>query len=117
MDHRCGTRFTLSLAVELQTEGHPCIAGRLVAASVTGGLVESRLRLQPLTPVMVLPPGAAGTELEVEAYVVRTTDKGMALEWLDPACDAVLALLPQRATGRSAASAAAQGPAQLGHTA
>ena len=97
MDHRCGTRFTLSLAVELEATDQPRVAGRLVVASVTGALIETRLRPPPLSPVLLRPLASEYADVEIEAYVVRITDRGLALEWLDPACEAVLSLLPARA--------------------
>lgn len=97
MDHRCGTRFTLSLAVELETTDQPCVAGRMVVASVTGALIETRLRPPPLSPVLLRPLVSEFPAFEIEAYVVRVTDRGLALEWLDPACEAVRALLPAQA--------------------
>jgi hypothetical protein len=96
MDHRCGTRFSLSLAVELRPADGIGTPARLVVASVTGALVETRLDLPLLCPVLVRPLGCVDPALEIEAYVVRTTERGVALEWEDPACAAVLALLPAR---------------------
>src|SRR5262245_12673336 len=111
MDHRCGTRFALSLAIELETTDQPCVAGRLVVASVTGALIETRLRPPPLTPVLLRPLASEYSGFEIEAYVVRATDRGLALEWLDPACEAVLALLPTRAVApRTVPAAVAAAP-------
>jgi len=94
MDHRCGTRFTLSLPVELLLPDQPEVAARIVVVSVTGALVETRLNVPPLSPLFLRPLATGGPDSVIEAYVVRNTDRGIALEWLDAACDEVLALLP-----------------------
>ena len=101
MDHRCGTRFSMSLAVELRPADRVGTPARLVSASVTGALVETRMPLPLLCPVLLRPLGCVDPELEIEAYVVRTTERGVALEWEDPACDAVLSLLPARVSPAS----------------
>jgi len=108
MDHRCGTRFSLSMAVELCASECVATPARLVVLSVTGAVVETRLRLAPLCPVLLRPAGCQDPELEIEAYVVRATERGVALEWAEPACDAVLALLPAR-VGAPAATAVVTG--------
>lgn len=103
LDHRCGTRFSMSLAVELRATDHLGAPARLVSASVTGALVETRMRLPALCPVLLRPLGSDDPDLEIEAYVVRATERGVALEWQEPACDAVLALLPMRAAAPATA--------------
>ena len=113
MDHRCGTRFSLSLAVELRAAGRLGTPGRLVAASVTGGLVETRMTLPALCPVLLRPLGSDDPDVEIEAYVVRTTERGVALEWQEPACDAVRALLPMRAGEAAPAMLAASAAAAV----
>jgi hypothetical protein len=111
MDHRCGTRFSMSVAVELRAAGRLGTPARLVVASVTGAVVETRMRLPPLLPVLLRPLGSDDPSLEIEAYVVRATERGVALEWQDPASDAVLALLPPRV--ETPALAAVQQPAAV----
>ena len=107
MDHRCGTRFSMSMAVELRPADRLGSPARLVVASVTGALVETRMELPLLCPVLLRPLGCVDPELEIEAYVVRITERGVALEWEEPACDAVLALLPARVASAPALSAGA----------
>ncbi len=94
MDHRCGTRFNLSLAVELLLPDQQGVPARMVVISVTGALVETRLDVPPLSPVLLRPLASEDPDSVIEAYVVRNTERGIALEWLDTACDEVLALLP-----------------------
>lgn len=110
MDHRCGTRFNLSLSVELllPDDLHRA-AGCLVVASVTGGWVDTKLRKPIYSQVRLRPLATAGSV--IEAYVVRSTDSGLALEWLETASEAVLMLLPGRAAPLSAAAATLNAPA------
>jgi hypothetical protein len=92
MDHRCGTRFALSLAVDLllgDERGTPCL---IVVVSITGALIDTKSRLPPLSPLL-LRRATPDHESVIEAYVLRNTTNGMALEWLQPGCNEVLELL------------------------
>ncbi|MGH8169048.1 MAG: PilZ domain-containing protein [Steroidobacteraceae bacterium] len=105
MEHRWGTRHLLDASVRLDGRPHLLTFARLKNASASGAYVETRAAPPMLTRVWV--------ELEwhlcrrddsnrVAAYVVRTDERGMGLEWCDLAPRAILALIErsQRLTVR-----------------
>ena len=74
MDHRCGTRFSMSVAVELRAAGRLGTPARLVVASVTGAVVETRMRLPPLLPVLLRPLGSDDPSLLVRGRTLPSTN-------------------------------------------
>lgn len=67
-------------------------------ASLSGSFVETDLKPALLTRVAIRP--IEGASDWIEAWVVRTDERGLGLEWLEPASRAVVALLSGRSAGR-----------------
>ncbi len=92
MEHRWGKRMPVSLAVQLETPGCGRIPGEMVDVSVSGALIKTRLRLQPLNSLRLIVV-TEHVRVELPATVARATEDGFAVEWRDMACPELLQLL------------------------
>lgn len=93
MEHRYGTRVKLNLRVQLQTPAQDLHHARILDASISGVLIETRIPLPLLSAVALRPLLAEEDAPWLEACVVRTDGGRAGLEWLEPEMDAVRALL------------------------
>jgi hypothetical protein len=103
MEHRWGQRMPRGLAVHLTSAGASG-AGVLRDASISGGFIETAVKLPPLAHVgvvVLVGMGAARRAVELPACVTRSTVEGLGVEWRDMACEPLLALL--LTTGRDMA--------------
>jgi PilZ domain len=93
VEHRCGTRYTVDVPAYVRTRNSSASAfGRLRAVSASGGFVDTRLDVQPLSHVAVqLLTGRRLTSqpLVVEAQVIRVGLQGIYVEWIEYAPDLV----------------------------
>jgi hypothetical protein len=105
MEHRWGQRVTLEVPVRLLLAGRVLGRGIVRNASISGALIETPLELPLFTNLVVALPTTsevANTSQELAACVVRRAPGGIAVEWRDMACPAIVTLL-ERVTGRQAA--------------
>jgi PilZ domain-containing protein len=105
MEHRWGQRVTLEVPVRLLLAGRVLGRGILRNASISGALIETPLELPLFTNLVVALPTTSeltASTQELAACVVRRAPAGLAVEWRDMACPAIVALL-ERITGRRAA--------------
>lgn len=81
-EFRWGNRFEMNLPADLWLTDGTCAPAIVRNASVSGALVETDIRPPLMTHVSLRSRDRSGTPLD--AWVVRTDPKGIALEWLDP---------------------------------
>ena len=84
MEHRWGERFPLHISVRLNAGTTVVLGLRMSNASVSGGLVDTDVRLPVFSHVVVEfdVPGSSGPlRHHVPAYVVRHGHEGIGLEW------------------------------------
>ena len=102
MEHRWGQRVTLEIPVRLFVGGRLLGRGLLRNVSISGALIETSLELPVFTNLVVSLPSVsevAPDSPELAANGVRRVPGGIAVEWRDMACPAIVALL-ERATGQ-----------------
>lgn len=95
MEHRCGTRRSLGVAVKLYAQPGLPICGRLLNASSSGGYVATGAKLPIMTRVHVIfgwGNRQSGRRDRIAAYVVRSDAGGVGLEWQEFAPAPLLAL-------------------------
>lgn len=96
MEHRCGTRRTLSVGVKLYTRQSPAKFGRLLNASASGAYVAMGATPPLMTRVQIALGWDSlqrGGRHRIAAYVVRVDARGIGVEWRDFAPAPVLALI------------------------
>lgn len=104
MEHRCGIRRTLGVAVKLYAQPGLPIPGRLLNASSGGGYVATSAKLPIMTRVHValgwqsLP---SNSRYRIAAYVIRSDAGGLGLEWQEFAPAPLLALIDPAQTAVS----------------
>jgi len=106
MEHRWGQRVALEIPVTLEVGGRTPECGILRDASVSGGLIDTALELPVFSNLLVSLPASderASRPAVLAACVVRCTPTGIAVEWRDMACAAIVTLL-ERASGRRASA-------------
>jgi hypothetical protein len=92
LDHRWGSRFNCGTRVELRAPDGARTDAVIRDVSLSGAFVESACELPLMDQVAVRP--AAPTARWMRAFVVRSTDGGMALEWFEPGPEAISAFMP-----------------------
>jgi hypothetical protein len=101
VEHRWGQRKSINASVQLRTQGGIVALGRLLNASLSGGLVQTPLKVPPLSRVLlIIPAESSQATAQIEGQVVRHTEAGMALEWHEFAGEKVIALLEKRSLFR-----------------
>ena len=111
MEHRWGIRRALNVGVTLYVESRFPSFGRLLNASSSGAYLATSVTL-PLMARVHIALGWNGSQRNgsrrMAAYVVRTSDGGVGLEWQEFAPSPVIALINSLeappARGRSQAS-------------
>lgn len=96
MEHRWGERFPLDISVRLNAGTTVVLGLRMCNISVSGGLVDTDVRLPVFSHVVVEfdVPGSSGPlRQHVPAYVVRHGHDGIGLEWQEFAPRAIVGLL------------------------
>lgn len=105
MEHRWGQRVTLEVPVRLYFNDAALGRGLLRNVSASGALIETSLEIPVFANLVVALPasGEASPQIhELPASVVRRVPAGVAVEWRDMACPAIVALI-ERVTGQRAA--------------
>ena len=108
MEHRCGARYEVDLAVYARTHGGvvSCV-GWLRDISVSGGFLRITLPVQALSHIsmrLIDADGAFGPRLE--GQVVRLSPDGVGIEWCDYAPELIRDwIIPARVGSESAAEA------------
>lgn len=94
MEHRCGTRHEVDLAVYARAHaGVVSSVGWLRNVSLTGGFLETALPAQPLSHIslrLIDAEGELGPRLE--GQVIRRTSSGLGIEWCEYATELIRAL-------------------------
>ena len=96
MEHRWGERFPLNLTVRLNAGSTLVLGLRLSNLSVSGGLVDTDVRLPVFSHVVVefdVLGNSGPLKQRVPAYVVRHGPDGIGLEWQEFAPRAIVGLL------------------------
>jgi hypothetical protein len=111
MEHRCGTRYKVDLAVYARAHaGVVSSVGWLRDVSLTGGFLETALPAQPLAHIslrLIDAEGQLGPRLE--GQVVRRASNGLGIEWSEYATELIRALGPSADRDHYAATSAASG--------
>ena len=111
MEHRCGTRYKVDLAVYARAHaGVVSSVGWLRNVSLTGGFLETALPAQPLSHIslrLIDADGELGPRLE--GQVVRRTSTGLGIEWSEYATELIRALGRNSERDSYAATSAASG--------
>ena len=96
MEHRWGRRVRTNVSVRVLAAPASAGYGRLRDISISGGYIETRLQLPPLSSLRMTvdsqtrPANAARV---VHAVVVRCEADGIGVEWLDGGSETVTALI------------------------
>ena len=94
MEHRWGVRHLLDVSVRLDGRPQVLTFARLKDASSSGAYIETRTAPPMLSQVWVeLDWDRRNDSSRIAAYVVRTAQGGVGLEWCDFAPRAILALI------------------------
>ena len=111
MEHRCGTRYKVDLAVYARAHaGVVSSVGWLRDVSLTGGFLETSLPAQPLAHIslrLIDAEGQLGPRLE--GQVIRRASNGLGIEWSEYATDLIRALGRSSAMDHYATTSAASG--------
>jgi hypothetical protein len=105
-EHRWGRRIELELPVKLALGGRALGRGTLRSVSLSGALIETAVELAVFTNLAVTLPGTDAASADghtLAATVVRRETGGIAVEWRDMGCAALVALL-ERITGQDAST-------------
>ena len=111
MEHRCGTRYKVDLAVYARAHaGVVSSVGRLRNVSLSGGFLETALPAQPLAHIslrLIDAEGQLGPRLE--GQVIRRDSNGLGIEWCEYATELIRALGRSPERDNFAATSAASG--------
>ncbi len=94
MDHRWGSRFHSGMAAEVRSEGGLQSEGVVCNVSLIGAFVETPMQLVAFSRMYVRPLSTSTHWMA--GYVVRSDERGIAVEWVHPGMAAVRAWLPLR---------------------
>lgn len=115
MEHRCGNRRQLNVAVTIHTRGGLVGQGYLREASSSGARLDTALPLAIHSIVdLVLPlaqKGSAEARPALHAEVVRHTDAGFGVAWTEFAPKELPTLYEQDTSARSPRKVTASNPA------
>jgi hypothetical protein len=111
MEHRCGTRYKVDLAVYARAHaGVVSSVGWLRDVSLTGGFLETALPAQPLAHIslrLIDTDGQLGPRLE--GQVVRRASNGLGIEWSEYATELIRAVSRNSDRDQYTATSAASG--------
>jgi len=111
MEHRCGTRHKVDIAVYARAHaGVVSAVGWLHDVSVTGGFLQTTLPAQPLAHIslrLIDAEGQLGPRLE--GQVIRRTPTGLGIEWCEYATELIRALGRNSDRSDSTTTSAASG--------
>ena len=99
MEHRWGTRAPVDIDVQILAAPASAGWGRLRDISISGGFIETALRVPALSALDLTVQAAGRTAVRVlHAVVVRSDVDGVGVEWLDDESDVIAALMQEAAT-------------------
>jgi hypothetical protein len=102
MEHRWGRRVSADLKVQILAAPASAGWGRLRDISLSGGFIETALRIPTLSKLCMTVPGVAHRSTRtVHAIVVRKEVDGVGIEWLDSDSGTVAALMQDVAAWRT----------------
>ena len=104
-EHRWGQRIALEVPVKLEFGGRPMGHGVLRSGSISGGFIDTTLELPIFANLVVVLPAhsdAAPDSARLAACLTRREPAGIAVEWRDMACPAIVGLL-EKVSGRNIA--------------
>jgi hypothetical protein len=88
MDHRWGLRIAVDTPVLLIYPAHASGRGRMIEVSTSGAFVRTHFAPPDLVWIHV-----GGAFDEIEAYIVRRSQRGIAVEWAEFSPPTICALL------------------------
>jgi hypothetical protein len=97
MEHRWGHRVACDVDVKLFADA-AVGWGRIRDLSISGGFIETGLRIPPLSTLRLTRTVSTGNRPEthlIRAIVVRRDARGVGVEWFDEDTDSVVALLQE----------------------
>jgi hypothetical protein len=94
-DHRWGSRFESGLAAEVRSDDGLQGEGVVRNVSLSGAYVQTGVQ-GPIFSRMYVRPLSASAHW-MPAYIVRTDELGVAMEWVHPGMAAIRSWLPLRA--------------------
>jgi hypothetical protein len=98
MEHRWGRRVATDVDVRIFADPASAGWGRLRNISVSGGFVETALRIPVLCTLCLTAPATdSRDEYLVRAIVVRNTADGVGVEWCEGDSSAIPALMHEAA--------------------
>ncbi len=102
MEHRWGNRVPADLEVKIFADPASAGWGTLRDISVSGGFIETALKIPALSRLCMTVPGEVHKRTStVHAMVVREDVDGVGVEWLDGDSDVVAALMQDVAAWRT----------------
>jgi hypothetical protein len=111
MEHRCGTRYKVDLAVYARAHsGVVSSVGWLRDVSLSGGFLETALPAQPLAHISLrLIDGDGQLGPRLEGQVIRRAANGLGIEWSEYATELIRALGRNSETDKYISTSAASG--------
>jgi len=102
MEHRWGRRVSADIDVRIFADPASAGWGRLRDISITGGFIETALRVHVLSRLCLSVPSTAHrSACTVHAIVVRSEAEGLGVEWFDGDSKVVAALMQDAAAWRT----------------
>ena len=97
MEHRWGRRIAVDAKVRIFADPASTGWGRLRDISISGGFIETALRVPVLSTLSVTVPGGC----VVHAIAVRNALDGVGVEWADGGLEVIAALIQEAASCRT----------------
>jgi hypothetical protein len=98
MEHRWGRRVRVDIDVQILADPASAGWGRVRDISISGGFIETALKIPVLSTLELTVPAAGRTAARIlSAVVVRSDVDGVGVEWLDGESDVICALIEEAA--------------------
>jgi len=102
MEHRWGRRMAADLDVQILADPASTGSGRLRDISLSGGFIETALRMPTLSTMCLTVPGTSCRSTHtLHAIVVRNDVEGVGVEWFEGDSDVIAALMQDAAAWRT----------------
>jgi len=107
MEHRWGRRVSTDIRVQIFADPASVAWGRLRDISVSGGFIETALKIPALSTLsLTLPPARCRGSRVAHGIVIRSNRDGVGVEWFDADSHLIVALMQDIAPWRVATHAA-----------
>lgn len=107
MEHRWGRRVTADIDVQIFADPASVAWGRLRDISVSGGFIETALKIRALSTLsLTLPTGRHKGRCVARDIVIRSSRDGVGVEWFDADYPAIAAVMQDIAPWRALTHAA-----------